>query len=57
VVPLVRMDAGKLLAGILGTFIVVACPIAIVRSVLKHPVVNLQTVAAAICIYLLFGLF
>lgn len=49
-------DAGKVLAGILGTFIVVACPIAIVRSVLKHPVVNLQTVAAAICIYLLFGL-
>lgn len=49
-------DAGKLLAGVLGTFIVVACPLAIVRSVMKHPVVNLQTVAAAICIYLLFGL-
>ena len=50
-------DAGKVLAGVLGTFIVIACPIAIVRSVLTHPVVNLQTVAAAICIYLLLGLF
>jgi hypothetical protein len=49
-------DAGKLVGGVLGTLIVIACPFAIVRSVVKHPVVNLQTVAAAICIYLLFGL-
>ncbi|MFM7060326.1 MAG: potassium channel family protein [Actinomycetes bacterium] len=49
-------DLGRLLAGVLGTFIVVACPLAIVRSVLKHPIVNLQTVGAAICIYLLIGL-
>jgi len=49
-------DAGKVLAAVLGTFIVVVCPIAIVRSVMKHPVVNLQTVGAAICIYLLIGL-
>ena len=50
-------DLGRVLAGVLGTFIVIACPMAIIRSVLKHPIVNLQTVGAAICIYLLIGLF
>ncbi|MFM7271502.1 MAG: potassium channel family protein [Actinomycetes bacterium] len=49
-------DAGELVSGVLGLLIVLACPVAIVRSVVKHPTINLQTVLAAICIYLLLGL-
>lgn len=52
----VQGEAGDLLSGFLGLLIVLACPVAIVRSVVKHPTINLQTVLAAICIYLLLGL-
>mgnify|MGYP003339384223 CR=1 FL=1 len=52
----VQGNAGDLLSGLVGLLIVLACPVAIVRSVVKHPTINLQTVLAAICIYLLLGL-
>lgn len=49
-------NAGDLVSGVLGLLLALACPFAIARSVAKHPTINLQTVLAAICIYLLIGL-
>ena len=49
-------EAGLLTTSILGLMIVIVSPIAIIRAVLRHPIINLQTVAAAVCIYLILGL-
>jgi len=49
-------EVGLLTTSILGLMIVIVSPIAIIRAVLRHPIINLQTVAAAVCIYLILGL-
>lgn len=51
-----RGDSGELVSGCMGLLLVLACPFAIARSVVRHPTISLQTVLAAICIYLLLGL-
>ncbi|MPZ74774.1 MAG: hypothetical protein GEU74_16430 [Nitriliruptorales bacterium] len=46
------LDATRLLSLLLAAFV----PVIIVRDVLAHPAISLQTVWAALCVYLLIGL-
>ena len=49
--PASGIDAG------VATVLVVLTPVAIARRLISHPAVNISTVAGALCIYLLVGLF
>ena len=50
-------DSGKAATGLVGAFIAVGAPIAIVRRLAREKVVDLQVLAGALCLYLLLGLF
>ena len=43
--------------GLVGAFVAIGAPIAIVRRLALEKVVNLQVLAGALCLYLLIGLF
>jgi hypothetical protein len=45
-----------LLGGVLGVILALAVPVLIAQDVRTHPEITLQTVAAALCLYLLVGL-
>src|SRR5262249_53902962 len=50
-------QSGKAATGLVGAFIAVGAPIAIVRRLAREKVVDLQVLAGALCLYLLLGLF
>jgi uncharacterized membrane protein len=47
----------QLAAGLMAGVLMVLLPAAIVRGVIEHTEINIRTVAGALCIYLLLGLF
>jgi hypothetical protein len=50
-------DWAKAAPSILGAVLALCGPIAIIRRLVKQPVINFTTVAGALCVYLLAGLF
>jgi len=48
--------SGAGIGSLIEAGLVVLAPIAIARSVLRRPVIDVQTVLAALCIYVLFGM-
>jgi len=50
-------DSASLGAGIVGALLALAGPIVIVRRVRNHARIDLNTVAASLCVYLLAGMF
>jgi hypothetical protein len=48
--------AGSIDTGVAGLLLVIT-PLVIVRRLITHPAVNVSTVAGALCVYLLVGLF
>jgi len=49
-------DAGEATKGFLNAALVVLAPIAIARSVVRRRVIDVRTILAALCIYVLFGM-
>jgi Ion channel len=52
-----RGPSGYVVRFILATALVTATPLIIARRLAKHPVVSVQTITGALCVYVLFGLF
>ena len=50
-------DSRDIAAGLVGAFLAVGAPIAIVRRLAREKVIDLQVLAGALCLYLLLGLF
>jgi voltage-gated potassium channel len=50
-------DNPEIAAGLVGAFLAVGAPIAIVRRLVRERVIDLQVLAGALCLYLLLGLF
>ena len=50
-------DNREIAAGLVGAFLAVGAPIAIVRRLARERVIDLQVLAGALCFYLLLGLF
>jgi hypothetical protein len=50
-------DWAKAAPSILGAVLALCGPVAIIRRLVKQPVINFTTVAGALCVYLLAGLF
>jgi hypothetical protein len=50
-------DSREIAAGLVGAFLAVGAPIAIVRRLSREKVIDLQVLAGALCLYLLLGLF
>jgi hypothetical protein len=50
-------DLSQAVAGMLTTLLVIVAPVAIVKRLATHPVVNLNTFYGAICVYLLIAMF
>jgi hypothetical protein len=50
-------DSPQIAAGLVGAFLAVGAPIAIVRRLGREKVIDLQVLAGALCLYLLLGLF
>jgi hypothetical protein len=54
---LVRLDrSGDAIEGLLNASLVVLAPIAIARSVIRRAVIDVRTILAALCIYVLLGM-
>ena len=51
------LDRHSVGAGILGATLAFVGPVVIVRRIRNHAKIDVETVAASLCIYLLFGLF
>ncbi len=50
-------DLSQAVAGMLTALLVVVAPVAIVKRLATHPVINLNTFYGAICVYLLIAMF
>jgi voltage-gated potassium channel len=50
-------DTPVISTGLVGAFMAIGAPIAIIRRLADEKVVNLQVLAGALCLYLLIGLF
>jgi hypothetical protein len=50
-------DWAKAAPSLLGALLALCGPVAIIRRLVKQPVINFTTVAGALCVYLLAGLF
>jgi hypothetical protein len=52
-----RGPSGSLVHLTLATLLATATPIIIARRLAQHPVISVQTITGALCVYILFGLF
>jgi len=50
-------DLSQAVAGVLTALLVIVAPVAIVKRLATHPVINLNTFYGAICVYLLIAMF
>lgn len=50
-------DLSQAVAGMLTALLVVVAPVAIVKRLATHPIINLNTFYGAICVYLLIAMF
>ncbi len=50
-------DLSQAVAGLLTALLVIVAPVAIVKRLATHPVINLNTFYGAICVYLLIAMF
>ena len=53
----ISLDRQSIGPGLIGALVAFIGPIVIIRRVLTHPRIDLATVAASLCVYLLAGLF